>query len=49
VEAFTCFIKSEHEQRGMDCLAQFKTFQVDEVPACLPAGLLLWEERVISV
>ena len=34
VHAFGCFIRSEHEDKGMDCLEEFKAFQV---PACLPA------------
>ncbi|EFN58569.1 hypothetical protein CHLNCDRAFT_140714 [Chlorella variabilis] len=28
VHAFGCFIRSEHEDKGMDCLEQFKAFQV---------------------
>ncbi len=28
VHAFTCFMKSEHEDKGMDCIDQFKSFQV---------------------
>jgi len=27
VGAFTCYIKSTHEEKGMDCLDQFKLFQ----------------------
>lgn len=30
VHAFGCFIRSEHEDKGMDCLPQFSAFQ-----ACL--------------
>jgi hypothetical protein len=26
VSAFTCFIKSEHEEKGMDCIDHFKSF-----------------------
>ncbi|KAL4857952.1 Mitochondrial intermembrane space import and assembly protein 40 [Chlorella vulgaris] len=28
VHAFSCFIRSEEEDKGMDCLDQFKAFQV---------------------
>lgn len=28
VHAFTCFMRSDHEDKGMDCLDQFKDFQV---------------------
>lgn len=28
VHAFGCFIRSEHEDKGMDCLDQFKDFQL---------------------
>lgn len=27
VSAFTCFIKSQHEEKGMDCIYHFKSFQ----------------------
>lgn len=27
VGAFSCYIKSTHEEKGMDCLDQFKEFQ----------------------
>jgi intermembrane space import and assembly protein 40 len=27
VEAFSCFIRSDHEEKGMDCLPQFAAFQ----------------------
>lgn len=27
VEAFSCFIRSEHPDRGMDCIPQFQSFQ----------------------
>jgi intermembrane space import and assembly protein 40 len=29
VHAFACFIRSEHEDQGMDCLDEFKAFQVN--------------------
>lgn len=27
VDAFSCYIRSSHEEKGMDCLDQFKVFQ----------------------
>jgi intermembrane space import and assembly protein 40 len=33
VDAFKCFIVSEHEDKGMDCLEEFRHFQVRDVEA----------------
>ena len=27
VDAFSCYIRSDHEEKGMDCLDDFKVFQ----------------------
>lgn len=34
VHAFGCFIRSEHEDKGMDCLPEFAAFQVCAAPLC---------------
>ncbi len=34
VHAFGCFIRSEHEDKGMDCLPEFAAFQVGLLHRC---------------
>lgn len=48
VEAFSCFIRSDHEDKGMDCVPQFGAFQtcLQAHPTHVEALMLDAEEAV---